>query len=162
MRMTSSIAALASLVLVASCTEPVEDRPDPEETMMPVEPNGGIGDGATPLPELLGTTIPEALHGRWGLVPADCTSTRGDAKGLITIDAERIEFYESRAVVDEIEEQDPGMIRARFAFTGEGQEWTRDIEWRLSEGGATLTRSESGEDALEEPLSYTKCETEGE
>ena len=162
MRITSSIAALASLVLVSACTEPVEDGPEPEETMMPVEPDGGIGDGATPLPELLGTAIPEALHGRWGLVPADCTSTRGDAKGLITIDAERIEFYESRAVVEEIEEQDTGMIRARFAFTGEGQEWTRDIEWRLSEDGATLTRSESGEDALEEPLSYTKCETEGE
>lgn len=162
MRITSSIAALASLVLVSACTEPVEDGPEPEETMMPVEPDGGIGDGATPLPELLGTAIPEALHGRWGLVPADCTSTRGDAKGLITIDAERIEFYESRAVVDEIEEQDTGMIRARFAFTGEGQEWTRDIEWRLSEDGATLMRSETGEDALDEPLSYTKCETEGE
>ena len=162
MRITSSIAALASLALVAACTEPVKDGPEPEETMMPVEPDGGIGDGATPLPELLGTAIPEALHGRWGLVPADCTSTRGDAKGLITIDAERIEFYESRAVVDEIEEQDTGMIRARFAFTGEGQEWTRDIEWRLSEDGATLTRSESGEDALDEPVSYTKCETEGE
>ena len=162
MRITSSIAALASLVLVSACTEPVEDGPEPEETMMPVEPDGGIGDGATPLPELLGTAIPEALHGRWGLVPADCTSTRGDAKGLITIDAERIEFYESRAVVDEIEEQDTGMIRARFAFTGEGQEWTRDIEWRLSEDGAKLMRSETGEDALDEPLSYTKCETEGE
>ena len=162
MRMTSSIAALASLALVAACTEPVEDKPDPEETMMPVEPDGGIGDGATPLPELLGTEIPQALHGRWGLVPADCTSARGDAKGLITIDAERIEFYESRAVVGEIEDQDTGMIRARFAFTGEGQEWTRDIEWRLSEGGAKLTRSETGEDALAEPLSYTKCDTEGE
>ena len=162
MRMTSSIAALASLALVAACTEPVEDRPEQQETMMPVEPDGGMGDGATPLPELLGTAIPEALHGRWGLVPADCTSTRGDAKGLITIDAEQIEFYESRAVVEEIEEQDTGMIRARFAFTGEGQEWTRTIEWRMSEDGAKLMRSETGEDALVEPVSYTKCETEGE
>src|SRR4051812_2684079 len=28
------------------------------------------------------TEIPTAIRGRWGLVPADCTSTRGDAKGL--------------------------------------------------------------------------------
>ena len=156
------LALLSLPLLLGACSDPLQEAPKSEETLMPVEPDGGIGDGATPLPELLGTEIPEALHGRWGLVPADCTSTRGDAKGLITIDAERIEFYESRAVVDEIEAQDTGMIRARFAFTGEGQEWTRDIEWRLSEDGATLIRSETGEDALDEPLSYTKCETEGE
>ena len=162
MRRTSSIAALASLALVAACTEPVEDRPEPEETMIPVEPDGGIGDGATPLPELLGTAIPETLHGRWGLVPADCTSTRGDAKGLITIDAERIEFYESRAVVEKVEEQNTGMFRARFALTGEGREWSREIEWRLSEDGSQLTRSETGDGAIGGPLTYDKCEPEGE
>ena len=35
------------------------------------------------------TVIPAAFHGRWGMVPADCTSTRGDNKGLITVDAEQ-------------------------------------------------------------------------
>ena len=43
---------LAGLALVLSaCT--ASEAPEPAETMMPVEPDGGIGDGATPLPELL-------------------------------------------------------------------------------------------------------------
>ncbi len=156
------LALLSIPFLLTACTDPLKDDGKREEPMIPVEPDGGIGDGAEPLPELLGTAIPEALHGRWGLVRADCTSTRGDAKGLISIDAERIEFYESRAVVDEIEELASGMIRARFTFTGEGQEWTRNMAWRLSGKGFQLIRTETGEDALEEPLTYARCESEGE
>ena len=147
-----------ALLGLAACAEPIDDRPEAEETMMPVEPDGGIGDGAEPLPEILGTEIPPALHGRWGLVAADCTSTRGDAKGLINIDAEGIQFYESRAVVDEIADKSATMLSARFAFTGEGQEWTRDMMLSLSDDGSQLERSETGEDAIAEPLIYTKCE----
>ena len=151
-----------TLLALAACGDPVDDTPAAEETMMPVEPDGGIGDGAEPLPEILGKDIPPAFHGRWGLVPADCTTTRGDAKGLIEIDAEGIRFYEARAVVDEVEAKEATMIKARFAFSGEGQEWTRDMEWRLSDDGTQLTSSETGDDAIPDPLTYTKCEAEGE
>ncbi|MBY6216913.1 hypothetical protein [Qipengyuania aquimaris] len=151
-----------TLLTLVACAEPIEERPDTEETAIPVEPDGGIGDGAEPLPEILGKDIPRGLHGRWGLVPADCTSTRGDAKGLIDIDAEGIKFYESRAVVDEVEAKEATMIKASFAFSGEGQEWTRDMEWRLSDDGMQLTRSETGDEAIPDPLTYTKCEAEGE
>ena len=151
-----------ALLGLSACAEPIEERPEAEETMMPVEPDGGIGDGAEPLPEILGTEIPPALHGRWGLVPADCTSTRGDAKGLIDIDAEGIRFYESRAVVDEIQDKSATMLSARFAFTGEGQEWTRDMVLSLSDDGSQLERSETGQDAMEGSLTYTKCVTEGQ
>ncbi|MBL4858305.1 MAG: hypothetical protein JKY36_03755, partial [Erythrobacter sp.] len=118
---------------------------------------GGIGDGATPPADMVDGDIPGSLHGRWGLVPADCTSDRGDAKGLINIDAEGIQFYESRGVVDTVETSEPGQFRATYAFTGEGMEWTRDMELSLSEDGTQLVRSEYGEDALTEPLTYTKC-----
>ena len=40
------------------------------------------------------TAIPASLHGRWGLTPADCTSTRGDAKGLLIVSADGLKFYE--------------------------------------------------------------------
>src|SRR5437868_4439151 len=43
-------------------------------------------------------SIPAALQGRWGLAPNDCTSTRGDAKGLLVIGPDQLTFYESRAV----------------------------------------------------------------
>lgn len=154
--------ALPATLLLAACAEPIEERPEGEDTAMPVEPDGGIGDGAEPLSEVLGTDIPAAFFGRWGLVPADCTSTAGDAKGLITIDAESVQFYESRAVVDEMVEKDASTVSARFAFSGEGQEWMRDMQWKLSENGTTLTRSETGEDAIPEPLTYSKCEPQGE
>ena len=36
-----------------------------------------------------------ALQGNWGMVPADCTSTRGDNKGLLRITATTLQFYES-------------------------------------------------------------------
>ncbi|MBX7539780.1 hypothetical protein [Qipengyuania sphaerica] len=152
-----SALAFSSLALaLAACAEPIEDRPDTEETAIPVEPDGGIGDGAGP-PEMVDGDIPPALHGRWGLVPEDCTSDRGDAKGLVNIDAEGIQFYESRGVVDTVSQSDPGSFRATYAFSGEGQEWNRDMELTLSEDGTTITRSEFGEEALAEPLTYTKC-----
>src|SRR3546814_15417418 len=40
-------------------------------------------------------SIPESLRGRWGLVPTDCTSTQGDAKGLLTVSGDTLTFYES-------------------------------------------------------------------
>lgn len=147
------------LLSVAACTDPGTQAPEPspDETMMPVEPDGGIGDGATPPAEMVDGEIPANLHGRWGLVPADCTSDRGDAKGLITIDAEGIEFYESRGVIDTVESNEPGQFRASYDFTGEGMEWVRDMELSLSDDGTQLVRSEFGEDAMAEPLTYTKC-----
>ena len=151
-----------ALLALAACSQPGDDTPEADETMMPVEPDGGIGDGAGPPIEASEDAIPSTLHGRWGLVAADCTSTRGDAKGLIEVDGESITFYESRAVVDEVETSQPTMIAARFAFTGEGQEWTRDVTWRLSDDGSQLVRSETGDDALPEPLTYTKCDAEGD
>ena len=153
--LTLSLSALA----LAACAENVEEQPEPDasETMMPVEPDGGIGDGATPPTDMVDGDIPDAFHGRWGLVPADCTSDRGDAKGLINIDAEGIQFYESRGVVGTVETSEPGQFRATYDFTGEGMEWTRDMELNVSEDGTQLVRSEYGEDALAEPLTYTKC-----
>lgn len=102
-------------------------------------------------------SIPQAVQGRWGLVPADCTSTRGDAKGLLTIDATTLKFYESRATLGAIEDVDDDGIKATFAFTGEGQNWTLDVDLDIEDGGKTLIRKEIGKDASPEPLKYTRC-----
>lgn len=73
----------------------------------------------------VGSAIPSALHGRWGLTPADCTSTRGDAKGLLVVEPGRLVFYESRAVPSPGVQTSPNSVSGNFAFTGEGQEWTK-------------------------------------
>ena len=157
MRMFLPLAAAAPLALTA-CAEPIEDRPDAEETMMPVEPAGSIGDGAEPLPDLSDATIPLNFHGRWGINPGDCTDENGDAKGSIEISDEQLRFYESRATLDTVSEEGEGTIRATYDFTGEGQEWSRDMRLSISEDGTQLTRTEYGEDAMAEPLTYTKCQ----
>lgn len=101
--------------------------------------------------------IPAAMQGRWGMVPADCTSTRGDAKGLITVSAKDIRFYESVGTLGTISQGDANHIRANFAFTGEGMEWTREMDMAIEDGGEVLIRQEFGQDAIPGPQRYTKC-----
>ena len=112
-------------------------------------------DAATESPAA--TAIPAAMHGRWGLVPGDCTSTRGDAKGLLTISASELKFYESLGTLDTIEESAPTRIRASFDFEGEGMAWERDVVLDVQDQGATLIRREYGEDAAPGPFRYAKC-----
>jgi len=104
--------------------------------------------------DLIEQTIPDTMQGRWGMVPADCTSTKGDAKGLLVIDATSLRFYESVGTLTSVSERSANSIRGQFAFTGEGMEWTR--EETLSLEGATLTRTENGGD-LPGPLQYRRC-----
>ena len=111
------------------------------------EPAAAASDAQAPA-----TTFPAALHGRWGLVPADCTSTRGDAKGLVTISAEQVRFYESAARPSKIVERTDRVIRGEFDFTGEGLQWTNYMTWSVT--GDSLTRVDSEEDSR---LVYTRC-----
>lgn len=101
--------------------------------------------------------IPEAIRGRWGLVPADCTSKMGDAKGLLDISADRLKFYESVAKLGEIKEAGESRIRATFAYSGEGQSWTQDVVLDAQADGKTLIRREYGKDAMPGPQKYTRC-----
>jgi hypothetical protein len=159
------ILAAPFLALAACSQAPSELAPAAEETAIPVEPDGGIGEGATPLPETtatpvadggeVATTIPASLHGRWGMVPADCTSTRGDAKGLLTIGPKTLKFYESVGTLALETARSDDMIRGQFEFSGEGMTWTRDVT--LSATGDTLTRTERGGEEPGGPFTYTRC-----
>ena len=114
---------------------------------------GPPADTGTPAP----TEIPAAIRGRWGMVPGDCTSTRGDAKGLLTITAGKLQFYESVGTLDTIMEAEPTRIRAAFDFEGEGMTWQREVVLDAQDAGATLIRREYGEDAEPGPFRYAKC-----
>jgi hypothetical protein len=96
--------------------------------------------------------IPAALHGRWGLSPGDCTSTRGDAKGLLIIGPDELRFYESRAVPAANAQASADSISGDFAFTGEGQTWTRFQSLSIQRDG--LVRTESNPMAS---FTYAKC-----
>lgn len=96
--------------------------------------------------------IPATLHGRWGLSPRDCTSTLGDAKGLLIINPTELRFYESRAIPAPGVQTSPDSISGNFAFTGEGQEWVRYETLEVRQG--KLIRTERDPVAS---FSYVRC-----
>ena len=157
--------ALAAIAAVAGC-----DQRDPVAN--DANANGALPqpvNEASPNPEALPPTnaaepeaanavspaasgIPAALHGRWGMSPGDCTSTRGDAKGLLTISREEMRFYESVAVPAEGAEAAANSISGTFSFTGEGQTWSRYQSLQLK--GQELVRTETNPTAS---YTYAKC-----
>jgi hypothetical protein len=148
------VAIPAVFLLLAACGGADEPALPTDDATLPAEPDGGIGDGATPV-AVDEAGIPSMLRGQWGLVPADCEPGRADAKGLLTVSADKLKFYESVGTLGEATERTPQSVRASFAFTGEGMTWSREMS--LVVDGTTLVRTEYGPEAMPEPLSYTKC-----
>lgn len=97
-----------------------------------------------------GGVIPARYQGRWGMVPADCTSTRGDTKGLMTIGDTRIRFYESTATLTKQRPAIATSFSGEFAFRGEGQAWEKVMTFTRT--GDTLERAE--EDGK---FTYRRC-----
>jgi hypothetical protein len=120
----------------------VETLP-PSETSLPVSTNS-----VEPSPTA--SLIPALYRGRWGMVPADCTSTRGDAKGLITIGDKTVKFYESLATLTEQRPAIATSFSGQFAFTGEGQKWEKVMTFART--GKTLKRADE-----EGSFTYTRC-----
>lgn len=105
---------------------------------MPVPPNPVTAD------------IPVQYHGRWGMTLADCTSTRGDAKGLIDIGDQTIKFYEAVATLREQRPAIATSFSGLFSFTGEGQNWEKVMTFTRT--GDTLKRAEEAG-----TFTYTRC-----
>lgn len=98
--------------------------------------------------------IPAAFRGRWGMVPDDCTSTRGDAKGLIIVDEDSIKFFESQATLTKVTGSFPENFTGTFAFTGEGENWTNSQNLKLTGSSNTLVRKQSD---IAQPFTYKRC-----
>lgn len=159
--MKKSLIATAAVFALAACSggeEPPQESAS--ETAAPALPAESPSATATPAATASAAdadTIPTLLRGRWGLVPADCTSTRGDAKGLLTVSADQLKFYESVAELGVVKAHGADTITGAFEFTGEGQTWVLDVTLSTPDGGKTLVRKDTGPDAAPEPLTYTKC-----
>jgi len=119
----------------------VETLPADESSFNNVEAAKSNGTVPAPVATEGGVAaIPAQYHGRWGMVAADCTSTRGDAKGLITIGGPTIKFYEAVATLKEQRPAIATSFSGLFAFTGEGQNWEKVMTFTLT--GDTLKRAE--------------------
>lgn len=86
--------------------------------------------------------LPTAFRGRWGMVENDCDLSRSDTKGLVTVSADSLKFYESLGKLKSIDAVSPTEVKAHFDFSGEGQNWTKTMTLRLEDGGTMLVRVE--------------------
>lgn len=163
---TTLLLAVAALSL-AACGEndPVDDNANAGALPPPPSVESSDPSGAAPPPNASAqprpgnarsnsaATIPARFHGRWGLVPEDCTSTRGDAKGLLTVADRELRFYESVSVPVGNVEANEDSFSADFAFTGEGMNWSKFQSLELQDG--KLVRTESSPMAS---YTYARCD----
>ena len=156
------VPVLFAIAALAACNrpDPVADNVNNVEALPTVNepapnptgaPPANAAESEGPIPAAAGT-MPGALHGRWGLTPADCTSTRGDAKGLLIVEPDKLRFYESRAVPSPGIQVAPDSVSGNFAFTGEGQEWVKYES--LERQGDKLMRTERDPIAT---FTYVRC-----
>lgn len=132
--------AIAALLALAACgSEP--EAPATPETPMPVEPDGGIGDGAGPpeqgVDETLANRIPTRFHGAWDYVQGTCDPA-SDLR--MEISGSEILFYEAVGMVTEVTpegDRPNGDVVVTLAMEGEGETWEQKT--RLS-----LVQSRSG------------------
>jgi hypothetical protein len=167
MRITAALLTVGTLLWVVACSRPDPVANNVAGVNFPAASNEAAPDplGGPPTNNVstsadagnvAGDTspgaIPAALRGRWGLTPGDCTSTRGDAKGLLIVSGDELRFYESRAVPSAGAESDSDSINGNFSFTGEGQTWTKFET--LQRKNNTLVRTDSNSAAS---YTYAKC-----
>jgi hypothetical protein len=155
--------ALAAIALVTACgNDPVADDARDSAALPTINeptakpygaPPADAAPATAPDRDAASAQIPAALHGRWGLTPMDCTTKKGDAKGLLVVSADDLRFYESRAVPAADVAADSNSIQGDFTFTGEGQTWMKYQALRVK--GRDLVRTESNPMAS---FSYAKCD----
>ena len=161
LRAVAPVISCATMLAVVACSrrDPVDNMAKniaglPAANESAPDPSGAppaSAVAAQPLPAS-GAKISARLQGRWGLSPNDCISTRGDAKGLLIVGPSDLKFYESRAVPAPDIQISPDSISGNFAFTGEGQTWTKFQALELQ--GQQLVRTESNPMAS---FTYARC-----
>ena len=160
-----TLPALLALALVA-CQQPADDNiaiesnnlaaaevetlPPSDEAGAPASENGMTAGNNMADEPSTPDSIPSQYRGRWGMVAADCTSTRGDDKGLITINEGSIKFYEARATLKEQRPAIATSFSGLYGFTGEGQTWEKVVT--LTRTGDTLKRADD-----EGSYNYRRC-----
>ena len=153
--------ALTISVALAACSPSSDDSSQPASTEAPiaVEPDGGIGDGATPLPSpTVAEAIPERFLGVWDNVEGTCEPV---SESRLEIGPKSIGFYESQGEVTRVEVDSLDRIVVSLAMEGEGERWQTAQMYTLSDNGARLTASSVGDEQFE-PLERKKCPVEGE
>lgn len=164
------IVTIASIMTMGACSgsrDPVADNadnpsasqaeidvlpPDESDSTPANERDAGVDDASASPVKAAPGKIPASLHGRWGMTPADCSSTRGDAKGLLIVSADGLKFYESVAKPAGELKTSETSASGDFAFTGEGMTWKRYEALEIQSN--KLVRTES---SPMKSFAYVRC-----
>ena len=153
---------LVPLLALGACggPDPVDDKANNVEGLPTLNTPAPSPTGAPPANAVQANaanppagSIPPAVQGRWGLSPGDCTSSLGDAKGLLVVNSGELRFYESRAVATANVQARSDSVEGDFDFTGEGQKWTRHESLEVRDD--KLVRTERNPVAS---YSYARCD----
>lgn len=147
------LAASAACLMLAACSKGEAPAPGPSDSAAAI---AAAASEAAATAEPRANEIPAAMQGRWGLVAADCSSTTGDAKGLLEIGPMNLKFFESIARLMNVAEDSKTHIKASFSWSGEGSDWDGDATLDLKDGGKTLVLAEQGAKAPA-PQTYVRC-----
>ena len=182
MRIAALLAVLAMTATACSVSEgePASGETPPaapEETAIPVEPDGGIGDGAPPLEEMiaqqetggedtptgLARSFPTALRGTWRatagapVTAAQCDNTLPDNMGqVLTIRADSYSYFEQGGRFVRVKSRDAGSIRAEFDTTYADTPTRDELEFRVDPAERTLT-VENFDTGEESTTVYRRC-----
>ncbi|MXO73163.1 hypothetical protein [Alteraurantiacibacter buctensis] len=129
------LTAMAALALLAACSseEPVPEAPASEPA---ATASASPAASAAPAAEL--NEIPAAFRGYWDAETGSCANW-SDAQ--LTIEARRVQFYESLGEVTSLSQPAPDTLVIDFTMSGEGDTWTEQATYRLLDGGQVLESS---------------------
>ena len=102
--------AIDGAAAVRGCARPAS-MPPPGETGADTASAGG--------------EIPARFHGRWATDAGACERPEASIEG-ITIEARALRFHESIGVPQRVERMDADTVRITSAYSGEGEEWSRE------------------------------------
>ena len=87
--------------------------------------------------------IPARFHGEWNADPDACGT--GSSESRLRISADRIRFYESVGVVEDVDIESDRVITVEARYQGEGDTWSDERRLSLSSDGSSLTVSGGGD-----------------
>ena len=170
---------LAPAMLLAACSDDARDTAAPEaaETPIPVEPGGGIGDGATPLPEAadepegdFAMTMPTALRGQWreddlGRAPTaeDCNQTSQTNRNfgkVLSVRDDGYGLFETGGRIMEVHNRTDSMIDATFDTTYADEPTQARRDFALQPDGTLAVNDDDGDGRMT-VTQYRPCRTGG-
>lgn len=144
--MRIALSALAVLAL-AACSQS-----EPE-----TEPATQASSAAKPAPSASPVSqpnIPERFQGVWDYVEGSCDPA-SDLR--IEILPQAIEFYEAHGKITGVLVESPDTVSVELAMEGEGEQWTMERRFVLTDNGDRLVPESVGEDQFE-PMPLKRCE----